>query len=201
LKQLFEKKLIKETKSTLGTGFSLSVRLMELMEGKLEVSSKDGTGTNVSIFVPYFSEEKVEDETRAVYNHEIDKTENHVLIVEDDEFNNVLLTNIVSEIATPTSVFSGKEAHAIIEEKLKQEQKFDLVLLDINLPDGFNGVDLLQEIHNTFPEYQNIPFIAITAYADEEDKISFLKKGFSDYYIKPFDSRELISKIKFKLIF
>ena len=201
LKQLFEKKLIKETKDTLGTGFPLSIRLMELMGGKLEVSSREGTGTNVSIFVPYFSEEKVEDETRAVYNHEIDRSENHVLIVEDDEFNNVLLTNIVREIAIPTSAFSGKEARAIIEEKLQKEQKFDLVLLDINLPDGFSGVDLLQEIHNTFPEYQNVPFIAITAYADEEDKISFLKKGFSDYYIKPFDSRELIDKIKFKLIF
>ena len=201
LKQLFEKKLIKENKNILGTGFALSVRLMELMDGKLEVSSKDASGTKVSIFVPYFSEEKVEDETRAIYNCEIDKGENQVLIVEDDEFNNVLLTNIVREVAIPTSVYSGKEASAIIEEKLKKDQKFDLVLLDINLPDGFSGVDLLQEIHNTFPEYQNIPFIAITAYADEQDKISFLKKGFSDYYIKPFDNRELIDKIKFKLIF
>jgi len=201
LKQLFEKKLIKETKEALGTGFPLSVRLMELMDGKLEVSSKDKSGTIVSIFVPYFSEDKVEDESMMVSKSEIETTENNVLIVEDDEFNNILLTNIVSEIATPTSVLSSKEAHAVIEEKLKNNQKFDMVLMDINLPDGVSGVDLLQEIHNTFPEYQDVPFIAITAYADEEDKISYLKKGFSDYYIKPFDSRELLEKMKFKLIF
>ncbi len=201
LKRLFEKKLIKEKKDALGTGFPLSIRLMELMDGKLEVSSKDGAGTIVSIFVPYFSDEKVEDETRAVYNREIDRTENHVLIVEDDEFNNILLMDMVKEIAVPTSVFSGKDARLLIEENLKKGQKFDLVLMDINLPDGYSGVDFLPNIHNSFPEYQNVPFIAITAYADEEDKISFLKKGFSDYYIKPFDNRELINKIKFKLIF
>ena len=201
LKQLFEKKRIKQTKGTLGTGFPLSIRLMELMDGKLEVSSKEKSGTIVSIFVPYFSEDKVEDESIMVSNREIDTAENNVLIVEDDEFNNILLTNIVSEVATPTSVFSSKEAHAVIEEKLKNNQKFDMVLMDINLPDGVSGVDLLQEIYNTFPEYQDVPFIAITAYADEEDKISYLKKGFSDYYIKPFDSRELLEKMKFKLIF
>ncbi len=201
LKRLFEKKLIKEKKNILGAGFPLSVKLMELMGGKLEVSSKEGTGTVVSIYIPYFSKEKIGYETRAVYDSEIDSTENHVLIVEDDEFNNVLLTDIVKEVATPTTVFSGKEARILIEENLKKGKKFDLVLMDINLPEGYSGVDLLKDIQKAFPEYQNVPFIAITAYADEEDKISFLKKGFSDYYIKPFDVKELISKIKYKLIF
>jgi len=201
LKQLFEKKLIKENKKSFGTGFTLSVRLMELMNGKLEVSSKDNSGTIVSIFVPYFSKDKVEDVSIMASKSEIDTTENNVLIVEDDEFNNILLTNIVKEIAIPTAVFSSKEALTVIEDKLKNNQKFDMVLMDINLPDGVSGIDLLQEIYNSFPEYQNIPFIAITAYADEEDKISYLKKGFSDFYIKPFDSTVLIEKIRFKLNF
>ena len=158
-------------------------------------------GTIVTLYVPYYSKEQEEKETMAIYENEIDPSENNILIVEDDEFNNILLKDIVKEVAIPTSVFSGKEAMDLIAQNLQKEKTFDLVLMDINLPDGYSGIDLLKDIHKSFPEYQNIPFIAITAYADEKDKISFLKKGFSDYYLKPFDNRELLSKIKYELIF
>lgn len=199
LKRYFEKKSL--NKNIKGLGLPVSIKLMEFMDGKLEISSKEGEGTVVTLYLSYFNKTNDQERDELPYNQSINKKENNILIVEDDEFNNVLLTNIVSEIATVTTSYSGKEARDIIEKKLDKNEIFNLVLLDINLPDGFSGLDLLQEIHNAFPEYKNIPFIAITAYANEENKVSFLKKGFADYFIKPFNNTDLINKIKYRLNF
>lgn len=201
IKKLFEKKLIKQNKNAFGTGFALSVKLIELMEGKLEISSKENQGTIVSIFVPIYNQEKQVESDFELSDKAIDKNENKILIIEDDEFNNVLLADIVRDVAIVHSVFSGNDALKHIEDSINKGIVYDLVLLDIYLPDGFNGIELLEKIRKTWTEYQGIPFIAVTAYANEEDKISFLKKGFSDYYIKPFNNRELLKKIIFKLNF
>jgi CheY-like chemotaxis protein len=53
-----------------------------------------------------------------------------------------------------------------------------------------DGVQLMQEIKK-IEYYKNIPFVAITAYAAESDKVEFLAKGFSHYISKPFSSNEL----------
>ena len=69
--------------------------------------------------------------------------------------------------------------------------KFDLLILDINLPDG-SGLDLCREIRKK----SNCPIIMITAKGETFDKVLGLELGADDYVIKPFDSKEIVARIK-----
>ncbi len=70
-------------------------------------------------------------------------------------------------------------------------EHFDLVLLDIMLPDG-DGLDIARQVRQT----NNIPVIMLTALADESDRVLGLEMGADDYLTKPFSPRELLARIR-----
>ncbi|MCL2703821.1 MAG: response regulator transcription factor [Defluviitaleaceae bacterium] len=110
-----------------------------------------------------------------------------ILICEDEE-------NIVSFLATELK-YEGLEADAAFDGdsalSLFAANKYDLVLLDIMLP-GKNGLECLHEIRKT----SAVPVIILTARKDVYDKVAFLNAGADDYVTKPFDTLELIARIK-----
>jgi two-component system, OmpR family, copper resistance phosphate regulon response regulator CusR len=77
-------------------------------------------------------------------------------------------------------------------KKLFESQKFDLVILDINLP-GHNGYTLCKKIRNRNP---SIPIIMLTALSTTDDKIEGFDAGADDYVVKPFDFKELLVRIR-----
>ena len=85
-----------------------------------------------------------------------------------------------------TCAYDGEEAL-----RLAQENKFDMILLDIMLPkmDGF-------EVCQAIREFSNMPIVMLTAKGDDMDKILGLEYGADDYITKPFSTRELVSRIK-----
>ncbi len=74
---------------------------------------------------------------------------------------------------------------------LLADETFDLIVLDIGLPD-INGLELCKQIRNTY----RIPIIFLTARADEIDRVVGLEIGADDYVVKPFSPRELSARIK-----
>ena len=77
-------------------------------------------------------------------------------------------------------------------KKLFESQKFDLVILDINLP-GYNGYTLCKKIRNRNP---SIPIVMLTALSATDDKIEGFDAGADDYVVKPFDFKELLVRIR-----
>ena len=77
-------------------------------------------------------------------------------------------------------------------KKLFETQKFDLVILDINLP-GLNGYSLCKKIRNRNP---TIPIVMLTALSATDDKIEGFDAGADDYIVKPFDFKELLVRIR-----
>ncbi|MHC1747280.1 MAG: response regulator transcription factor [Cellulosilyticaceae bacterium] len=109
-----------------------------------------------------------------------------IFLVEDDKAiarNLVLLLR--SEGFTVTHAPTRSEAIATLVEN-----KFDLALVDISLPDG-NGFTVCTEIKET----QDIPVIFLTASGDEASVVTGLNMGADDYITKPFRPRELIARI------
>ena len=109
-----------------------------------------------------------------------------IFLVEDDK-----------EIAKNLSLLLRTEGFIIIHASTQGEavamlgdNKFDLALVDISLPDG-NGFAVCTEIK----QMQNIPVIFLTAYADEASVVTGLNMGADDYITKPFRPRELIARI------
>ena len=111
----------------------------------------------------------------------------HIFLVEDDKViakNLTLLLN--SEGFTVTHAPTRGDAISMLAQN-----KFDLALIDISLPDG-NGFTVCTEIK----EMMNIPVIFLTASGDESSVVTGLNMGAGDYITKPFRPRELIARIK-----
>lgn len=92
-----------------------------------------------------------------------------------------------SEGFTVTGLGSTEEGIDAVDE-----QKFDLAVLDINLP-GKSGFDMIEYIRDQELEF---PVIALTARDGITDKIKGFDTGFNDYVVKPFDLRELLARVK-----
>lgn len=110
-----------------------------------------------------------------------------IFLVEDDQtIAKNLMMLLRSEGFSVTHAASRSEA-----SKILTEQKFDLALVDISLPDG-NGFTVCTEIKAE----QKIPVIFLTASADESSVVTGLNMGADDYVTKPFRPRELLARIK-----
>jgi DNA-binding response OmpR family regulator len=111
----------------------------------------------------------------------------HILIIDDDEKLNELLTEYLSQ-------FNYKISTAIHPQQglqLLKERNPDLIILDIMLPE-MSGFEVCKEIRK---EYR-IPIIMLTARGEVTDRIVGLELGADDYLPKPFDPRELLARIQ-----
>ena len=110
-----------------------------------------------------------------------------ILVVEDDmDIHNLIKEMLEKENYHVLSSYSGTEALMVIEK-----EKIDLILLDLMLP-GLNGEEIIKKI-------KDIPIIVISAKISPEDKVNVLLNGANDYITKPFDTKELIARIKVQL--
>ena len=74
-----------------------------------------------------------------------------------------------------------------------QSQRFDLVIADIGMP-GINGYELASQLR-ALPEYRSVPLIAVTGFAEYDDKEQALAAGFSEYMRKPVEAKLLMETI------
>ena len=110
-----------------------------------------------------------------------------IFLVEDDDEIAKNLTRLLSaEAFVVTCAATRREAAEILAEN-----RFDLALVDISLPDG-SGYAVCTEIRQT----QDIPVIFLTASGDEASVVTGFHMGADDYIIKPFRPRELIARIQ-----
>lgn len=111
----------------------------------------------------------------------------NVLIVEDDPALRTLLTRSLQQngfSVQPTG--SAAEAWSALDEG-----GIDIIVLDVMLP-GTNGLDMCREIRRE----RDVPIIFLSAKGTEVDRIVGLEVGADDYLAKPFDTRELIARIR-----
>ena len=110
-----------------------------------------------------------------------------ILVIEDDiDIQNLIQNLLEKEHYKVINAYSGTEAMMLIEK-----ENIDLILLDLMLP-GLNGEEIIKQI-------KNIPIIVISAKISPEDRITTLLNGANDYITKPFNSEELLARIKVQL--
>lgn len=109
-----------------------------------------------------------------------------VLVVEDEKaISNLICVNLNAQGYRCFCAYDGAEAADMIEQN-----EYDLVLLDIMLPE-IDGYELLEYI-----KYRGTPVIFVTAKGTLEDKIRGLRKGADDYLVKPFQIGELLARVE-----
>lgn len=119
----------------------------------------------------------------------------HVLLVEDDrELRRTLRDALTVEGYEVEVSGSAADAHAVLKHAMPSLTPFDLLILDLGLPDG-DGADLLHSVRSKY----KLPVLIISARHDEDHKVHLLDAGADDYLVKPFSINELLARMRVSL--
>jgi len=112
----------------------------------------------------------------------------HILIIDDEAGLRQTMARILLRAGFEvTTVASGKETLAILNE-----HTFDLIYLDIRMPD-MNGLDVLKTIHELFPD---LPVVLFTAQPDLHSAVEALRRGATDYLLKPLKPELIVDRTR-----
>jgi PAS domain S-box-containing protein len=186
---------ISRTYEGAGLGLTLSKKMIDIMDGKVEVESELGYGATFKISFPLVDKSKLDrtfiEKNRLEYNDtKSEEGKPDFLLVEDNKTNKVLIKRFLLNRYNVDDVSSGRAALEIIQKK-----NYSLIMMDINLGLGMNGIETTNEIRK-IKGYSNIPIIAVTGYALAGDKEKIMMNGFNGYISKPFTREVLIEALK-----
>lgn len=177
-----------------GLGLAISKELVERMGGKIEVQSKLGRGSEFTVTLPFRLQLSTLANPIQKNTNTIDKflSRFHVLLVEDNSINQKIAKIMLEDIGCTVDILdSGKTAI----DRLKDFKNYDLIFMDIGLPDmsGFEVVTKIRQMD--FAEY--IPIVAMTAHILERDKQQCFAVGMDGIVAKPVTYDELVKTIKY----
>jgi len=186
-----------------GLGLTLVKKMLKLSKGKLELTSCPGYGSSFRIKFP--AAEKLhlistpdtsyscfQDDTWLVTeNAPYEISELPVaLLVEDNEINREVTEIFLKNICILNCTNDGETA-----VKMAAENKYNIILMDINLGNGIDGIQAAKMIKK-ISGYEDIPLVALTGYAMSADRNNLLSEGFSHYLAKPFGKEDLVRLVK-----
>lgn len=183
-----------------GLGLAISKELCKLMSGIIGVRSKRNQG---SIFwFTFQARASSKPPTNITQNEPLFKAQQYfgqtipsILIVDDNSVNRKVAGEILLKSGCKIAqAESGSQAIDLVTNAIAQQQTYDLILMDIQMPD-MDGLVTTQKLKSLFPT-QLPPVIAMTAYSMEEDRQHFLEAGMDDYIAKPIKATVLIDKVK-----
>lgn len=118
-----------------------------------------------------------------------------VLVVDDFEIVRVQLTNLLKSLGCEEIVVAASGDGAIdeIDRSVREENLFDCIFLDWNMPE-ISGIDVLKYCKSLGP-VKNVPIIMVTAESEQKQVIHALKTGASDYIVKPCRKDTLANKM------
>ena len=202
----------------MGLGMAIVKKIVDRMGGTIAVKSRQGKGTEVIVILKFkVSSQPVANEMRALSrpeqmetflekekakqeNLKEENSENpfknkKILLAEDNELNQEIAVELLKEEGF---ILDTAEDGTIAVEKMRTAKpgQYDLILMDIQMPimDGYEATRQIRKLKN--PETANIPIVAITANAFEEDRQKALEAGMNEHVSKPIDLARLLEVVK-----
>ncbi len=172
-----------------GTGLGLSIckELAQEANGRIGLSSTEGEGSTFWVELPFSISGQLSDQktdsipiTKAL----------HILLVEDVEINQLVVSGLIEKHHQVSIANDGLKAL-----NLCQQEKFDLILMDIHLP-GLSGIEVSQKVKNdSLCINQSTRIIALTASVQTDDIHTYIKVGFDGVLAKPIHKEQLTDVI------
>lgn len=180
----------------MGTGLGLRIvkSFVDLMNGSVIVQSEPGKGSSFIIEIPC----RIVPEEELIEQSEQSMTETslkhkRILLVEDNELNVEIARTILEDAQAEVEV-AADGAIAVAMLKKAPVRYYDVVLMDIQMP-NMNGYQATEMIRKLPDERAEVPIIAMTANAFEEDRQAAFAAGMDDYLAKPIEIDKLLRKI------
>ena len=200
-KHVFES-FVRERSTTLsgiqGTGLGMGIvkKLVDLMDGTIELTSKLGEGTTVTVKIPMriATYEQTQPRHATASAGKGTLKGKRVLLAEDNDLN----AEIASVLLEEEGILVDRAADGVqCVEKVERSQAgtYDLILMDIQMPnlDGYRATEKIRHLQD--PAKAHIPIIAMTANAFSEDKAKALEVGMNDHVAKPIDMDVLVETL------
>ena len=196
----FERVDTRKNRSIEGSGLGLSItsQLLELMNGKMDIESEYGKGSDFHIEIPQkIIEYEPVGDYKAMYEASINQKkdtlhsfiapEARVLVVDDNDMNLAVVQGFLKKTQIHlTTALSGEEClHLLLT------QQYDCIFMDHMMPQ-MDGIEVLNRIKEMHPKlYAKVPIIALTANAMSGAREKYLGLGFTDYLAKPIESAQM----------
>lgn len=194
----FERLDIEKNSTTEGTGLGLAItkRLVEMMNGKINVQSTYREGSLFVVTVPQkINEKEVLTNTQIISTKKVlsalreEYNGKKILIVDDNKLNIKVAKKALDDFDFfIDEAYDGEECL----KKVKDGNVYDLILMDIMMP-KMSGRTALQELKKI--EKFNTPVIALTADALSDSENKYIGEGFVDYIAKPFNREQIAEKL------
>lgn len=179
-----------------GLGLPIARSFTEMMGGTIGVESAPGKGSTFTVTIPLSvdpgldaRQESAEDDVEDIL------AGLHVLIVEDNDMNMEIITEILNMVGVKCdTAYSGQEAIEKVERS--REGTYDLILMDICMPrmDGYETTRAIRGMNR--PDTAKVPIVALTANAFEEDVRNASRAGMNGHLAKPLDMAALRETVK-----
>lgn len=195
----FERLDVERNTTNEGTGLGLAItkKLVELMNGLINVESRYKEGSIFMVQIPQkidkltkpLSEEELLNTAELLVNKKVNLSNKRILIVDDNKLNIKVAKRSLQDFnLVIEECYNGKECL----EKIKDGNSYDLILMDIMMPE-ISGETALSELKKI--EGFNTPVIALTADAIAGSEEKYKQEGFIDYIAKPFTKNQIRVKL------
>jgi signal transduction histidine kinase/ActR/RegA family two-component response regulator len=172
-----------------GLGLPITKSLLDMMNGKIEVTSEINRGSQFNINIPFATSKKKTDR-RQHSDIQLERKKLRILLVEDNEINQEIALSMLNKINFQiTLANNGKQAVEWLEKN-----ECDIVLMDIQMP-IMDGVVATTKIRQRYTPEQ-LPIIAVTANVMDSDIKHYLEVGFNSHVGKPYDQKRILSAVR-----
>lgn len=170
---------------------SITKNIIDMMGGTILVNSEEGKGSEFIISLRFSINVAPLPQVETKPLKSLKLSAKKILLVEDNALNEEIARTLLTDHGfIVDSAFNGVEAISKIKDSASND--YDLILMDIQMPgmDGYEATRTIRKLHKPYPA--NIPIIAMTANAFEEDRKAALDAGMNGHLAKPVDIDQLL---------
>ena len=175
-----------------GLGLSIVKNLVELMSGSISCESEKGVGTSFIVSIPFVVSKNttiVEEDIIEVNQKEYNFENRKVLLVEDVEINVEIVKEFLEEVNMQVDwANNGRMAVEMFEKSAVGE--YEAIFMDIQMPE-MDGYEATKAIRQMDSPYKDIPIVAMTANAFEDDRQMSFRVGMNEHISKPLNEEEM----------
>ncbi|TAE55358.1 MAG: hybrid sensor histidine kinase/response regulator [Bacteroidetes bacterium] len=177
----------------LGLGLSIVKALVDLHKGEIHISSEVNKGTTCRFVLPYETAPSSPHTGSIFPSKEYDLKGRHVLVVEDNPVNQLVMRNTLKKWQNTSAHFAANGAEAI---SILSKEPIDIILMDLQMPvmDGYEATLAIRR-GQAGAEKADTPIIAVTADVMEETRRRVSEIGMNGYLTKPIDKQALYRRV------